>query len=64
MKRTWIIHWIVCFALGMAIGSLFWWAIMSSNIAHWVQTIIATIALVLNIACGPDIRVKKKNFEE
>ena len=54
MKRTIAIHWIITFALGTAVGSNLSRAINSSSIVHGGFAVIATVALVLNIVCGPD----------
>ena len=59
MKRTWIIHLIICFALGIAIGGQLTLAIQYSSVACGVLATIAIVALVLNIACGPDSETKK-----
>lgn len=61
MKRTYIIHWIICAVLGMAVGIFLARAITSSSIVYGVFSIIATVGCVLNIACGPDTSEKKKN---
>ncbi len=58
MKRTWFIHWVICFALGIAIGGQLSQAIRYSSVASGVLATIAIVALVLNLACGPDSETK------
>ena len=55
MKRKLFIRWLICFALGIAIGSQLTQAIQYSSVESGVLAIIAIVALVLfNIAFGYD----------
>lgn len=54
MKRSIIVHWIICVVLGSTAG--FWTveAILESNLFLGILAILAVIASLLNVACGPD----------
>ena len=59
MKRSYGIHLLICLALGMAVGCSLILAIQDASIFYGVECIVATVASVLNIACGYDKGEKK-----
>lgn len=54
MKRSIGVHWIICSVLGMTVG--FWTveAVLEDDVFFGILAILAIIASLLNIACGPD----------
>ena len=59
MKRSLGIHVFICIALGLAVGFSAKMAVLDGNISCIVVCIVATVADVLNIACGYDKDEKK-----
>ncbi len=59
MKRSYGVHLLICFALGTAVGCSLKLAIQNDSVFYGVECIVATVALVLNIACGYDKGEKK-----
>ena len=64
MKRAYLIHLLICFVLAAATGDFLKDAINNSNIIHGIYAVLAGVALVLNIICGPDPDIFQKLIEK
>lgn len=54
MKWSLGVHLLIVLALGIAVGCSFGLFIENANVFYGVECIVASVASVLNLACGDD----------